>query len=52
MNNCLLLLARITAKVGTKKIPTRKKFELGIVLGILELFLEFPYDLMPIFCIK
>jgi hypothetical protein len=40
------------ANVDNKKIPTRKEIELGYVLGILELLLEFLYDLMPNFCIK
>ena len=40
------------ANLGNKKIPTQKKIELGYVLGILELLLEFLYDLMPNFSIK
>ena len=41
-----------TANLGTKKIPTQRLSELGIVIGILELLLEFCYDLMPSFTIK
>lgn len=41
-----------TAKVGTKKIPTQSNSELGMIIGILELLLEFHYDLIPSSCIR
>ena len=46
------VLANSFAKVDIKKIPTQRKSELGLIIGILELLLEFYYDLMPSSCIR
>ena len=39
--NLAPLFSNPFAKLGIKKFPTREKSELGIVIGILELLLEF-----------
>ena len=41
-----------SAKLRTKKIPTQRVSELGIVIGFLELLLELHQDLTPNFSIK